>query len=260
MKPLIEGGSNVIETVQKEKILFLFINKPKAMNALSIGVMNELYKQLIKGEKDESVKVIIITGKGDKAFVAGADINEFLTLKDEEEGKEYSLLGQKVFNAIDQLSKPVICAINGYALGGGLELALACDIRFASEEAKFALPEVKLGLFPGYGGAQRLPRLLGKGMAYYLMMSGEMITAREAERIGLVEKVVSRESLLAEVTDYASRISKFPSNALAALKSSVSNGVELPLGKALRIDAKEIGKLMVSHETRTRASAFLNRK
>jgi enoyl-CoA hydratase len=249
----------MIETFQKERVLFLTINRPEVLNALNKDVMNGLKSHLVQAEKDDSVKVIIITGKGEKSFVAGADIKEFLSFKNAKDATEYSRLGQTVFSSISRLPKPVICAINGYALGGGLELALACDIRFASENAKFGLPEIKLGLFPGYGGAQRLPRLVGKGMGLYLMMSGEMFSAQEAEKMGIIEKVVPLESLLDTVYDYAAKISQFPLGALASLKSSVCNGLELNLEYALKSDSKSIGELMVSEEVIERTKQFLNR-
>ena len=250
----------MIEVYQKESVIFLTINRPEVLNALNIEVMNALKTHIMKAEQDKTVKVIIITGKGNKAFVAGADINEFLILKDEQDATEYSLLGQSVFSYISNCSKPVICAINGYALGGGLELALSCDIRFASEDAKLGLPEINLGLFPGYGGAQRLPRLVGKGMALYLMMSGEIFSAQEAAKIGLIEKIVPQDSLMDTVYKYATKISKFPSEALAAVKHSVSNGIEIHLDEALKSDSQSIGTLMVSKEARERAKQFLTQK
>jgi enoyl-CoA hydratase len=249
----------MIETVKKEAVLFLTINRPEVLNALNKDVMNGLKKHLELANDDDSVKVIVITGKGEKSFVAGADIKEFLSFKNSKEAQENSRYGQIVFSSISRLNKPVICAINGYALGGGLELALACDIRFASDTAKFGLPEIKLGLFPGYGGAQSLPRLVGKGMGLYLMMSGEMFSAQEAKKMGLIEKIVPQKSLLDMVYDYAAKISQFPSVALASLKSSVCNGLEMNLEDALISDSQSVGELMVSKEALERTKQFLNR-
>jgi enoyl-CoA hydratase len=249
----------MIETFKKEAVLFLTINRPEVLNALNKDVMNGLKNYLDHAKEDDSVKVIVITGKGDKSFVAGADIKEFLSFENSTDAQENSRFGQTVFSSISRLNKPVICAINGYALGGGLELALACDIRFASDNAKFGFPEIKLGLFPGYGGAQRLPRLVGKGMGLYLMMSGEMFSAQEAEKMGLIEKIAPQESFLDTVYDYAAKISQFPSGALASLKSSVSNGLEMSLDDALISDAKSVGQLMVSEEAIERTKQFLNR-
>lgn len=250
----------MIETLKKESVLFLTINRPEVLNALNTEVLEELMMQLISAERDPTVKVIVITGKGEKAFVAGADISEFLSIKSAEEATENSRLGQTVFSYIARIPKPVICAINGFALGGGLELALACDIRFASENAKLGLPEINLGLFPGYGGAQRLPRLVGKGMGLYLMMSGEMISAQEAEKIGLIEKLVSQDSLLETVFDFTSKLAKCPSEAIASLKASVCNGLERSLEEALLADANSVGKLMVSEEALARARKFVSKK
>lgn len=249
----------MIEVSHKENVLFLTINRPEVLNALNIAVMNRLQEELTYAEENESVKVIVITGKG-KAFVAGADINEFLSLKDAGEAAEYSRLGQTVFSYISNLSKPVICAINGYALGGGLELALACDIRFASENAKLGLPEIKLGLYPGYGGAQRLPRLVGKGKGLYFMMSGETFSAQEAEKMGLIERIVPHETLLETVNDFACKIAKFPLGALGALKASVCNGLEIHIEEALKWDSQRIGALMVSDEAQERARLFINKQ
>lgn len=249
----------MIETLKKEAVLFLTINRPEVLNALNKDVMNGLKYYLDHAKEDDSVKVIVITGKGNKSFVAGADIKEFLSFRNSTDAQDNSRFGQTVFSSISRLNKPVICAINGYALGGGLELALACDIRFASDNAKFGFPEIKLGLFPGYGGAQRLPRLVGKGMGLYLMLSGEIFSAQEAEKMGLVEKITPQESLLNTVFDYAAKISQFPSGALASLKSSVCNGLEMNLDDALISDSKSIGELMVSEEAIERTKQFLNR-
>lgn len=247
----------MIEVSRIEKVLVLSINRPESLNALNQEVMHQLIRNLDLAEKDDTVKVVILTGSGKKAFVAGADINEFLHLKNAEEASDLSRLGQSAFAKISKLSKPVICAINGYCLGGGLELALACDIRFAAAGAKLGLPEIKLGLFPGYGGAQRLPRLIGKGKAFYLLMSGEMISAIEAERLGIVEKIVQYEVLMDRVLNYAQLLSTYPSKALCSLKQSVNNGLEMTLDDALEQDAVQIGRLMVSDEALERAKQFL---
>ena len=170
-----------------EGIGYVTINRPKALNALNMDVLTDLYAAFTEIEADETVKAVIVTGEG-KAFVAGADIAQMSQLN-ALEGREMMIMGHKVMNLIEAVEKPVIAAVNGFALGGGCELAMACDIRIASEKAKFAQPEVGLGIIPGFGGTQRLARLVGKGMAKYMIMTAEMISAAEAYRIGLVEKV-----------------------------------------------------------------------
>lgn len=173
----------------REGIGYVTINRPKAMNALNTDVLGELYDVFTKIEGDAEIKAVILTGEG-KAFVAGADIAQMHQLT-ALEGRQMMTMGHKVMNLIEAIEKPVIAAVNGFALGGGCELAMACDIRIASEKAKFGQPEVGLGIIPGFGGTQRLARLVGKGMAKYLIMTAEMIPAAEAYRIGLVEKVTA---------------------------------------------------------------------
>ena len=174
---------------KKDGIAFITFNRPKVLNALNRKTIEELQSILLDARDDSSVRVLIITGAGEKAFVAGADINE-LAQQTPVNGKEFSLFGQSVFHLLETMGKPSICAINGFALGGGCEFALSCSIRLASKTAKLGQPEVKLGILPGYGGSQRLVRLCGKGAAHELCLTGEMITAEEAHRIGLSESCV----------------------------------------------------------------------
>src|SRR5437016_10559434 len=173
---------------KKDGIAYITFNRPKVLNALNRKTVEELQHALVDTRDDQSVRVLILTGAGEKAFVAGADIGE-LALQTPVNGKEFSLFGQSVFHMLETIGKPSICAINGFALGGGCELALSCTIRMASKTAKLGQPEVKLGILPGYGGSQRLARLCGKGMAHELCLTGEMITAEEAYRIGLVNRI-----------------------------------------------------------------------
>src|SRR5436853_3271065 len=168
---------------KKNSIAYVTVNRPKVLNALNMATMEELRSAFHEIKNDASVRVVIFTGAGEKAFIAGADISE-LAKHDAVSGKEYTHRGQAVLNLIENMRKPVIACINGFALGGGCEIALACTLRLASENAKFGQPEVKLGIMPGYGGAQRLPRLVGKGVAMQLVLGGEMIQAQEAHRIG----------------------------------------------------------------------------
>src|SRR5947199_8802712 len=180
---------------KKNSIAYVTVNRPKVLNALNMATMEELRAAFHEIKNDASIRVVIFTGSGEKAFIAGADIGE-LAKHDAVRGKEYTHRGQSVLNLIENLSKPVIACINGFALGGGCEIALACTMRLASETAKFGQPEVKLGIIPGYGGTQRLPRLVGKGIAMQLVLTGEMITAQEAHRIGLVNEVVAPADLI----------------------------------------------------------------
>jgi enoyl-CoA hydratase len=173
---------------KKDGIAYITFNRPKVLNALNRKTMEELQQVLLDAREDAAVQVVILTGSGEKAFVAGADINE-LAQQTPVNGKEFSLFGQSVLHLLETLGKPSICAINGFALGGGCELALACSIRLASKTAKLGQPEVKLGIIPGYGGSQRLARLCGKGVAHEICLTGDMISAEEAQRVGLVNHV-----------------------------------------------------------------------
>src|SRR5215471_499968 len=178
-----------------DSITTITVNRPSVRNALNSATMRELKSAFEQADADTATRVIILTGSGDKAFVAGADINELARLTPVE-GKEYSLAGQAIFDLIEQLGKPVIAAVNGYALGGGCELAMACTFRIASDNAMFGQPEVKLGIIPGYGGTQRLGRLVGRGYAAQMLVTGDMINAAEALRRGLVNQVVPLQELL----------------------------------------------------------------
>src|SRR5437763_3715568 len=180
---------------KKAGIAYVTIKRPEVRNALNSGTMRELRDVFERIKSDDEVRVVILTGAGDKAFVAGADINELAKLTPVE-GQDYSRTGQAIFDSIENLGKPVIAAVNGYALGGGCELAMACTFRIASENAVFGQPEVKLGIIPGYGGTQRLARLVGRGQAAQMLVTGEMISAAEALRIGLVNQVVPQQQLL----------------------------------------------------------------
>src|SRR6516165_5296016 len=175
---------------KKNAIAYVIVNRPKVLNALNMATMEELQRAFIDLKNDSAIRVAVLTGSGEKAFIAGADIGE-LSKHDAMSGKEYTHKGQSVLDLIENLGKPVIACINGFALGGGCELAMACTMRLASETAKLGQPEVKLGIIPGYGGPQRLPRLVGKGVAMQLVLTGETISAQEAHRIGLVNEVTA---------------------------------------------------------------------
>src|SRR6476619_1086094 len=186
-------------------VAVITINRPKVLNALNNSTLDELRRAALELKRDEATRAIVITGSGDKSFVAGADINEFME-QSPASGRDHALAGQHVFDLIENLGKPVIAAVNGYALGGGCELARACTLRIAADTARFGQPEINLGLWPGYGGTQRLPRLVGKGKAMELILTGPPITAAEAERIGLVNRVVPASALMTETRSLASAL------------------------------------------------------
>jgi enoyl-CoA hydratase len=190
---------------KKNAIAYVTVNRPKVLNALNGATIEELRAAFHELKHEASIRVSILTGAGEKAFVAGADIGE-LAKQDPVSGKEFALRGQNVLNLIENLGKPVIACVNGFALGGGCELALACTMRLASDNARFGQPEVKLGIIPGYGGTQRLPRLVGKGLAMQMVLAGEMITAAEAHRIGLVNEVTAAAELIPRAEAIAAKI------------------------------------------------------
>lgn len=210
---------------KKENIGLLTLNRPDKLNAISNELTSELRQLLDELEKDEELRVLIITGAGEKAFVAGADIKEIID-RDAKLGRRVSRERQEIFSRIENLQIPVIAAVNGYALGGGLELALACSIRICSEKAKFGAPEVKLGIIPGDGGTQRLPRLIGLGRAMEMILTGDFIDAREAYRIGLVNKVFPPAELMEKATELARKIASRPPLAIRYAKEAVNRSQE----------------------------------
>lgn len=216
---------NTLIYEKKDDIGILTINRPEKMNALSAELTDELQKVLAGIEEDKELRVLVITGAGDKAFVAGADINELVD-RDALIGRRVSRFRQELFSRIENLPIPVIGAVNGFALGGGLELALACNIRLASDKAKFGAPEVKLGIIPGDGGTQRLPRLIGLGRAMEMVLTGDFVDADEAYRIGLVNKVVPHEELMEATTALAKKIASRPPLAVKYAKEAVNRSQE----------------------------------
>ncbi|MCK5593426.1 enoyl-CoA hydratase/isomerase family protein, partial [Candidatus Bathyarchaeota archaeon] len=227
---------------KKNGIATITINRPKALNALNEETLPEFFSILEDAEKDKNVRVVVITGAGEKAFCAGLDLK---TVKDITVIKavETSRLGQKLTLAIEELGKPVIAAINGYALGGGLELAMACDIRIASENARIGQTEVNVGLIPGWGGTQRLPRLVGKGIAKELVFTGKMIDAKTAERIGLINMVVPPEKLRSVVEELSKTIMSKPPIAIKLTKELINRSIETDLGTGLVHEAEAFGIL-----------------
>jgi len=243
----------------REPIAVLTLNRPKVLNALNAATFHELDKALAELIANPAVRAILLTGSGEKAFAAGADIQELAQIS-AIDGQALALSGQHLFDRIESCGKPVIACVNGFALGGGCELALACTFRIASETAKFGQPEVKLGLLPGYGGSQRLPRLVGKGAALKLLITGEMIPALEALRIGLVEEVVASDQLLARGEQIARTIATQAPLAVEKCLEAVHAGYDLPLRQALDLEASLFGLCCATEDKAEGTKAFLEKR
>lgn len=250
---------STLQLTTQDGIATVTVNRPDKLNALNATVIAELDQVIAVLERDSSVRGVILTGAGPKAFVAGADISE-LASQSPLEGKARSLTGQAVFRRFEALRKPVIAAVNGFCLGGGCELAMACHLRIASENARFGQPEVKLGIGPGYGGTVRLPRLVGRGRALELLLTGEMIDAAEAWRIGLVNRVVPAERLLPEATATLARMLAMGPLAVAAVLEAVDAGFEMPQAEALLLEANHFGLLSATADMREGMAAFLAKR
>ena len=235
------------------------INRPDKLNALNATVIAELADAVGHIESDDAVRGVILTGAGTKAFAAGADIGE-LTAQGAMDGKARALAGQRAMRRLERCGKPVVAAVNGFALGGGCELAMACHLRVASESARFGQPEVKLGLGPGYGGTVRLPRLVGKGRALELLLTGAMIDAQEAWRIGLVNRVVPAERLLAEAEALARAILEQAPLAVRLVLEAVEAGLDLTVDEALLLEANHFGLLSATADMREGTAAFLEKR
>jgi enoyl-CoA hydratase len=229
------------------------------LNALNRKTVEELRDAVLETRDDSSVRVLILTGAGEKSFVAGADIGE-LAQRTPVDGKDFSLFGQSVFHLLETLGKPSICAINGFALGGGCELALSCTIRLASKTARLGQPEVKLGIIPGYGGSQRLARLCGKGVAHELCLSGEMITAEEALRIGLVNHIYEPAELLPAAEALAKKIIANAPLAVKYTMEAIERGVEMPQEEGLFLEATLFGLACATEDMREGTKAFLEKR
>jgi enoyl-CoA hydratase len=244
---------------KKDQIGYVTFNRPKVLNALNRKTMEELGALLARVREDAEVRVLILTGAGEKAFVAGADINE-LAQRTPVDGKEFSTFGQGVFHMLETLGKPSIAAINGFALGGGCELALACTIRLASRTAKLGQPEVKLGILPGYGGSQRLARLCGKGVAQELCLTGEMIPAEEALRLGLVNHVYEPAELLPAAEALAKKIIVNAPLAVRYAMEAIEHGLEMPQEEGLFLEATLFGLCCATDDMREGTRAFLEKR
>ncbi|MCH4888495.1 hypothetical protein EZV73_12960 [Acidaminobacter sp. JC074] len=248
---------NNLQVEINERIAVVTLNHAP-VNALNSEVLKELEVVMNELDKNEDVDVLILTGAG-KAFVAGADISEMVIMS-AQEGKDFGAYGSKVFRQIETMSKPVIAAVNGFALGGGCELALACDIRLASEKAKFGQPEVALGITPGFAGTQRLPRIVGRGRAKEMILTGDMIDAVEADRIGLVNKVVEAELLMEAAEEFAKRIIKNGQVAVRFAKAAMNEGVDLDFESANNIEKLYFGMCFSTQDQKEGMKAFLDRR
>jgi enoyl-CoA hydratase len=250
---------NTLIYEKKDNIGVLTVNRPDKLNALSNELTEELQHLLDEIEKDVDLRVVVITGAGDKAFVAGADINE-LVERDALKGRDVSRFRQALFARIENLPVPVIAAVNGYALGGGLELALACNIRIASEKAQFGAPEVKLGIIPGDGGTQRLPRLVGLGRAMELVLTGDFIDAQEAHRIGLVNRVVSPDELMESVMTLAKKIASRPPLAVKYAKEAVNRSQEGDTASGYALESYLHALACTTEDKKEGVAAFLEKR
>ena len=243
----------------KNGIGLLLIRRPQQLNALNIETIEELHQRLNILEKDNNIKVLILSGEGEKAFAAGADIKEFANFS-KKQGKELARTGQeKLFNKIENFTKPVIAAINGFALGGGLELAMSCHIRVASENAKMGLPEVSLGVIPGYGGTQRLSQLVGKGKAFEMILSAKMINTQDALKWGLINYEVKQESLLAKCNEIAEQIIKHSPKAIQYAIKSINAGFNHELN-GFQVEIDSFGDCFESEEFVEGTNAFLEKR
>jgi enoyl-CoA hydratase len=250
------------ENIRMEKdgsVATVVLDRPKVLNALNAATFAELSSVFDELETDRDVRAVLLTGTGERAFAAGADIGE-LAAAEEGAGKAFALRGQGVFRKIETLSKPVIACIRGFALGGGCELALACTLRIAAEDAKFGQPEVKLGVVPGYGGSQRLPRLVGRGAALKLLLTGAIIDAREALRIGLVDEVVPTAELMDRGRSLAGEMAARAPLAIAEVLRLVDEGLDLPLDLALLREADRFGHLCDTADKAEGTRAFLEKR
>lgn len=248
-----------IETKLEQGILLATLARPESLNALNRGLLSDINELIDLAESDKAVRVLVITGSGPKAFCAGADISELNGLS-ENEAYEFMRYGQLIFNRIGKLQKPVIAAINGYALGGGSELALACDIRFASKTAKIGQPEIKLANIPGWGGTQRLPRVVGMAKAMEYIFSGELMPAHEALQCGLVNRVYEPDELMSKTLEYANLLASHSAVALARAKNVIQVGLERGLEYGLEIEARGVSECCMTEEQHVAVANFLNKR
>jgi enoyl-CoA hydratase len=249
---------NILFEVE-EGIAVITFNRPKALNAMNTETMKELMAAVVDCKNDESIKALILTGAGEKAFVAGADIAEMQNLRPKE-ALAFMELGHETLRLLETLPKPSIAAVNGFALGGGTEISMACDIRFASETARFGQPEILIGLIPGWGGTQRLSRLVGMGRAKELVMSGEQIDAKRAYEIGLVNRVFPADQLLAETKKFARKLTGMPGFAIKMAKHAINFGYDLSLDNAIRLEMECCAQCFSTDDQKEGMKAFLEKR
>jgi len=240
-------------------VAILTINRPSVLNALNTPTIDDLRRAVLELKHDPAIRVIVLTGAGEKSFVAGADIHE-LAAQTPVGAKEHALQGQHVFDLVENLGKPVIAAVNGFALGGGCELAMACTLRVAADTARFGQPEVNLGLIPGYAGTQRLPRLIGKGVAMELLLTGRQVKADEALRLGLVNRVVPAADLMTEAKKLATELAGKPPLSLKYIIEAVNKGLEVSFDKGAFLEATLFGVIAATDDMREGTKAFLEKR
>ena len=240
-------------------VAIITINRPAVLNALNTPTTDELRRAVLQLKHDADVRVVIVTGAGEKSFVAGADINELAALKPAQ-GKEHAQRGQHVFDLIENMGKPVIAAVNGFALGGGCELAMACTLRIAADSARFGQPEINLGIIPGYAGTQRLSRLVGKGVALDLLLTGRQVKADEALQIGLVNRVVPAAELMTEAKKLAAELASKAPVALQFIIEAVNRGLEISFDKGQFLEATLFGLVASTADMREGTRAFLEKR
>ena len=241
----------------RDNIAIITINRPEALNALNLDVLSELEQSVLQAEKDKDIYVLIITGAG-RSFVACADIAQMKSLTSDE-GRAFSEYGNKIFSMIESLTKPVIAAVNGFALGGGCELCMACDIRIAGEKAKFGQPEVGLGITPGFGGTQRLPRIVGLSKAKELIFTAQTISADEALRFGLVSQVVPGEELMGAAIEMAGKIAQNAQIAVRQSKAAINRGMQCDINTGLSFEAQAFGVCFSTEDQKDAMTAFVNK-
>jgi enoyl-CoA hydratase len=240
-------------------VVTVTVNRPDTLNALNAAAIDELRQAMLALRHDDGVRVVVVTGAGEKAFVAGADVRELASL-DPQAARALSLRGQHVFDLIEQLGKPAIAAVNGFALGGGCELAMACTLRVASESARFGQPEINLGLIPGYGGTQRLARLVGRGRALDLLLRGQPVDAAEAYRIGLVDRLVPAAEVRSAAASLAAELAAKPPQAVRAILDAVGRGLDMPLADAQRYESALFALVMGTDDMKEGTRAFLEKR